>query len=236
MNDDFIGESTPVLPLPRNVVADQKFGQLKVVHRVGNDAAGKVRLRCKCDCGRECNVRLSDLRSGHTKSCGCLRLKNLRRRFGKIQLARYYNLTALGKVEPVHETRPTTKWVAFCFFCNKMVIATTSQIRQGTKRCPCLKETYSSWRNMIQRCTNDNHDQYKDYGGRGIRVCDEWRNKFQQFAMDMGRRPEGKTLDRRDVDGPYNRLNCRWSYPKEQAKNGRVPVRKSVRSRSSLRH
>ena len=122
-----------------------------------------------------------------------------------------------------NKVRASKKWVAKCVFCPKVVIASVSDLRSLRRRCPCLDETHVSWRNMIQRCTNPKHDQYKDYGGRDIVVCDEWRNSFQRFVMDMGKRPIGKTLDRRDSDGPYRRQNCRWADAKSQAENRRKP-------------
>jgi len=102
-----------------------------------------------------------------------------------------------------------------------IVFATTTQIVTGKVHCPCLEKTYSSWRNMIQRCSNKNHSQYKDYGGRGIEVCAKWRKSFQTFLKDLGKRPEGKTIDRRDPDGPYGPQNCRWEGATSQARNRR---------------
>lgn len=69
---------------------------------------------------------------------------------------------------------------------------------------------YRVWGNMIQRCTNPNLDRYKDYGGRGITVCERWRNSFEAFYADVGDRPEGMFLDRINNDGNYEPNNVRW--------------------------
>jgi hypothetical protein len=71
---------------------------------------------------------------------------------------------------------------------------------------------------MLARCRNKNAENYKWYGGRGIKVCKRWE-KFENFKKDMGERPKGMTLDRINVDGDYRPSNCRWISQEEQKKN-----------------
>lgn len=76
--------------------------------------------------------------------------------------------------------------------------------------------TYMTWRAMINRCENTKHERWAQYGGRGIKVCEDWRGSFETFLADMGERPEGKTIGRIDHDGHYTKANCRWETDEEQ--------------------
>lgn len=78
---------------------------------------------------------------------------------------------------------------------------------------------YGIWKAMKRRCYNPNCPEYKDYGGRGIVVCDEWKDSFGKFYEDMGDKPRGMSLDRVDNNGNYEPSNCKWSTVHQQQNN-----------------
>lgn len=87
---------------------------------------------------------------------------------------------------------------------------------------------HSVWKSMKSRCLNKNNNEYWRYGGRGITVCDRWVNSLPNFVNDMGKRPEGYSIDRIDPDGNYEPSNCRWASAAQQNRNYRlVPRNKS---------
>lgn len=110
------------------------------------------------------------------------------------------------------------------------------------KSCGCVKSVgntshgeYRSpewvcWMNMVQRCTNPNNPAYDRYGGTGIEVCERWM-KFENFLADMGKRPNGMSIDRRDNNKGYELSNCRWATDTTQARNRKVTVELELNGR-----
>lgn len=91
--------------------------------------------------------------------------------------------------------------------------------KHGMYRTP----THITWKSMMNRCYNQDADQYKNYGARGIQVQDSW-HRFSNFLADMGERPEGMTLDRINTHGDYAKHNCRWATAKVQRQNSRQRI------------
>lgn len=133
-----------------------------------------------------------------------------------------------------------TLWKCVCD-CGNITKVFLDNLRNGTsKSCGCQAKppppqikhgksdspTYRSWEAMKRRCYCKKDKAFKDYGGRGIRVCARWRNSFGNFLKDMGIRPRNKTIDRIENNGNYEPRNCRWSTPLQQNRNTRKSIAK----------
>jgi len=95
---------------------------------------------------------------------------------------------------------------------------------------------YDLYYDMVGRCHRPTHARYANYGGRGITVCERWRADFWAFVADMGERPDGLTLDRRDNDAGYSPNNCRWATHKEQVHNRRTRFSAEARAEMARLH
>lgn len=206
-----------------------RFGMLTVLSQHARHHAGITWL-CRCDCGGTSTPRGDRLRSGETASCGCQSHRKAPdlsgHRFGRLQVVCRAGSMLNGEAA----------WSCRCD-CGAEVVVGTAHLTHGdTKSCGCLLHQtvhgmarkgcqhalYKTWSRIKQRCGNPNNKHYKNYGGRGITVCERWMS-FQSFYDDVSPSyAEGLTLDRIDNNKGYAPDNFRWATRKVQQNNRRT--------------
>lgn len=160
--------------MPKKMVVNvgDLISGMTVVELMGTDAACKSIAKVRCQCGVEVTARVSNLKSGNTKSCGCLNTRML--------------------------------------------------IARNTRHSLTADNRYQVWADMHKRCYSKVCKSYKNYGGRGIEVDSRWHGSPALFFQDMGPKPEGGTLERRNNDDGYNPSNCYWATMSDQQNNKRT--------------
>ena len=160
--------------IPFSEMIGMRFGRYEVLEIIKDDNSGKSLLKCKCDCGTIKSLFRWPLVSGRIKSCGCLKLDQIKLRF-----------TTHGETKGGNES-----------------------------------STYQTWKRIKDRCNNPNNKDWCLYGGRGIKMCPQWENSFEQFLIDVGRKPGHQySIERINSDGNYEQGNVKWATAKEQSRN-----------------
>jgi hypothetical protein len=144
--------------------------------------------------------------------------------------------TVLSRAEPSNNC---VRWLCRCVCGTERPVRESHLRSRASRSCGCVHRgeprisrtqhggyrspEYRAWAHMIERCNNPDVPGYENYGGRGVRVCERWRNSFEDFLSDIGRRPSPRhSIDRfPNNDGNYEPDNCRWATPSEQMRNTR---------------
>lgn len=165
----------------------------------------------------------------------------LGKKFGRLTIMSRYGSNTNGSIT----------WMCLCDCGNEVVVSGSNMKNGSSQSCGCLQREntgkanrkhgladaiplYTTWGNIKARCHNSNRTDYSSYGGSGITLCDEWKNDFMTFhdwAIANGYK-KGLTIERKDVNGNYDAINCTWITPSEQAKNRRNVIRVTIEGKS----
>jgi transcription elongation factor Elf1 len=191
-------------------------------------------------CGKHFESLCTNVKRKHTASCGCYKLPILNQEEFPMKI-----IKDLGRRYFTEgNTRKTRVAIFECPLCGEHFKSPCKSIKsRDTVSCGCLHKgltvkypkIYKRWQGMKERCYNPKSKNYKDYGGRGITVCEQWINSFESylnFVLELGLTEDSKLhMDRRENDGNYEPNNMKLSTPSENSQN----VRKNIRNSSGFR-
>lgn len=205
----------------------QRFEKVVVISRgkdyISSSGRKKVRWLCQCDCGNEFLAYGEDLRSGDTKSCGCLIKRKPIDMVGQ-------KIGRLIVIEQCESKNNKAMWKCKCDCGNERIVSGQSLRKGMTMSCGCLRnevrrkaiyihgmsqsKIHKTWRGLFQRCENPTASHYERYGGRGIGICEEWKGEngfvnFYEWSMKNGY-SDNLELDRINNNKGYSPDNCRW--------------------------
>ena len=209
----------------------QQFGRLTVIVSTRKrNKYNRLLWKCRCECGKTRYATTSDLKLRKVTTCGCRGRLDLK---GK----------TFGRLTVIRETRKNNCifWRCLCQCGKKTSVRTDDLISLSTQSCGCYRREianqisrthgdagkittrlYNIWHSMKQRCLNKTDKDYKNYGGRGIKLCKQWHDyvAFKKWALAHGYRNDLQ-IDRINNEGNYTPNNCRWVTRKDNLRNTR---------------
>jgi hypothetical protein len=210
----------------RKDISGQIFGKLTALKFKEFDGKNTF-WECMCSCGNNTTCSYRNLKSGTSKSCGCLRSETqiidlINKKFNRLTVLKFVELKKSGAY-----------WECLCDCGKKKIICGSLVANNKIKSCGCLQlenlkkaisthsltktSEYKTWKSIISRCKNKNNPWY---GSKNIKICEKWKNSFEEFYKDMGKRPsDTHSIDRIDSNKDYTPENCKWSTDMEQSNN-----------------